>query len=214
MFDSGNISRVARPVYHLLKRLDIADRANALTAAIRAGQALATQLRLVSTFDEKIEKASDSTEAAILTPEGAAQVRLAWLERVRDLSKEQVFANRPELPTILAAWRHWTNDDEVRSWCRQAVATDEGLLQFVRAFTQYSKSQTYGDHAIRSKPRLNPTWLGSYVDTRSCFERLSQLSRSAAVPEWGKESVAQFMKEFEMLAQGKNPDGDWRSDDD
>ena len=64
-----------------------------------------------------------------------------------------------------------------------------------------------GDWAVRLQPRLNPTWLESYLDTAACAERLAQLTRKGAVPSEATEAVSQFLKEFEMLKAGKNPDG-------
>ena len=70
-----------------------------------------------------------------------------------------------------------------------------------------------GDWAVRLQPRLNPTWLERYIDTSACAQRLTALQQTGSVPETAREAVDQFLKEFEMLRAGKNPDGVGAFDD-
>ena len=70
-----------------------------------------------------------------------------------------------------------------------------------------------GDWAVHLQPRLNPTWLEQYIDTQACYERLIGLRQKGLVPDSARESLEQFLKEFEMLKAGKNPDGIGAFDD-
>ena len=70
-----------------------------------------------------------------------------------------------------------------------------------------------GDWAVHLQPRLNPTWLEQYIDTQACYERLIGLRQKGLVPDEARESLEQFLKEFEMLKAGKNPDGVGAFDD-
>ena len=60
---------------------------------------------------------------------------------------------------------------------------------------------------FRLHPRLNPSWLEQYVDTAVCAQRLIDLQQAGVVPDTAREAVNQFLKEFEILKAGKNPDG-------
>ncbi|WP_368639926.1 P-loop NTPase fold protein [Castellaniella ginsengisoli] len=206
-FDFGNISRASRPVYHLLKRLPADQRASVLEAAIKSGSAVAVQAWLLRALDDETTKAKETNETALLSADEVSRLKVAWLDRLRVLSGEADFIEHPELPRLLAVWRQWGDGSEVRTWCDRTTASDDGLLALLSKFLQHTRSQTVGDWAVRLQPRLNPTWLESYLDTAACAERLAQLTREGAVPSEATEAVSQFLKEFEMLKAGKNPDG-------
>lgn len=74
-------------------------------------------------------------------------------------------------------------------------------------FLRHHQYQTMGDWAVRLQPRLNPASLESYLDTAACAERLTELTRKGGVPSEAAEAVSQFLKEFEMLKAGKDPEG-------
>ena len=207
MFDFGNVSRASRPVYHLLKRVPAGRRADILDEAIKAGNALAVQSWLLRALDEEITKAKDSGEPTQLTADEVARLKATWISRVRTLSVEADFPDHPELSRLLSIWRHWGDGAEARAWCDRVTASDDGLLALLPKFVQHTRSQTMGDWAVRLQPRLNPNWLKSYLDTASCAERLVELAGKHAVPDEATEAVTQFLKEFEMLKAGKNPDG-------
>lgn len=210
MFDFGNVSRASRPVYHLLKRLSSDRRADVLEAAIRAGSAVAVQSWLLKALDEEVTKAQ---EATLLTADEVTRLKSVWLERIRVLAGESGFMGHPELPRLLATWKHWGDDTEVRTWCDRVTTPDEGLLNLLPKFLQHTRSQTMGDWAVRLQPRLNPSWLESYIDTAATAARLQRLQRDDKVPNGAREAVSQYLTEFEMLQSGKNPDGIGAFDD-
>lgn len=210
MFDFGNVSRASRPVYHLLKRLSADRRADVLEAAMRAGRAVAVQSWLLKALDEEVEKAQ---EATLLTADEVIRLKSVWLERIRVLAGESGFMGHPELPRLLATWKHWGEGTEVRAWCDRVTTSDEGLLNLLPKFLQHTRSQTMGDWAVRLQPRLNPSWLESYIDTAVTAARLQRLQRDDTVPDGAREAVSQYLTEFEMLQSGKNPDGIGAFDD-
>lgn len=210
MFDFGNVSRASRPVYHLLKRLSADQRADVLEAAIRAGSAVAVQSWLLKALDEEVTKAQ---EATLLTADEVTRLKSVWLERVRVLAGDSSFMGHPELSRLLATWKHWGDDTEVRAWCDRVTTSDEGLLNLLLKFLQHMRSQTMGDWAVRFEPRLNPSWLESYLDTAATAVRLQRLLRDDKVPNGAREAVSQYLTEFEMLQSGKNPDGIGAFDD-
>jgi predicted KAP-like P-loop ATPase len=212
-FDFGNVSRASRPVYHLLKRLAVDQRAGVLEAAIRAGSAVAVQSWLLQALDEEVTKVKDSNEATLLAADEVTRLKAIWLDRVRALSGETGFVDHPELPRLLATWKRWADGTEVRAWCDGVTASDEGLLILLPKFLQHTRSQTMGDWAVRLQPRLNPSWLESYIDTVASADRLRRLQRDGKVPDGAREAVSQYLKEFEMLQLGKNPDGIGSFDD-
>ena len=207
VFDLSNVSRASRPVYRLLKRVGADQRAGVLEPAIQSGNAVAVQLWLLHAFDEEVTEAKDSGKATLLAADEIERLKPVWLDRVRTLSGEASFLKNPELSRLLAAWQQWASETEVRTWCDRATASDEGLLSFLTGFLQYAKSMASGDYAVRRQPRLNPVWLESYLDKEGCANRLRELKRKDEVPADNQEAASQYLREFDMLQEGKNPDG-------
>lgn len=212
MFDFGNVSRASRPVYHLLKRLPTDRRAGLLEAAIRDGRAVAVQRWLLQGLDEEVTKAA-TNGATLITADEVTRLKAVWVERVRVLSGEVGFVDHLELPRILATWKNWSDGAEVRAWCDRVTSSDDGLLRLLPKFLQHTQSQTMGDWAVRLRPRLNPNWLESYIDTVASAERLRRLQHEGNVPDGAQEAVSQYLTEFEILESGKNPDSIGEFDD-
>ncbi|EKE73776.1 KAP family P-loop NTPase fold protein [Oceanibaculum indicum] len=207
MFDFGNVIRISRLVYHLLRRLAVDKRAEVLEAAMRAGSAIAVQSRLLRAVDKEVTKARESSEATLLRADEITRLKAVWLDRVRHLSGELGFLDHPELPRLIANWKDWTDGIEVREWCGQLTTTDGGLLKLLQKFLQHTSSQNMGDWAVHHRPRLNPSWLDSYIDIAASANRLRQLQRDGKVPDDAQEAVSQYLIEFEMLQSGRDPDG-------
>lgn len=207
-FDLGNKSRVARPVYHLLKRVEKCQRANIVAESIKSGDAVAVQMYLLRGWAEEAGKSTQDGDSALLTSDEVERLNNLWLDRVRKLSDEQAFLNHSELRTILIGWRDLASEEEVRNWCDQKILSDEDLLVFISKFFQITKSNVAGDWAITKQPRLNPKWLEKYIDIESCAKRLDSLKQNNKIPAEAQEPVFQFLVEFEMLQKGLNPDSE------
>ena len=207
MFDVVNVARASRPAYHLLKRVAFDQRTGMLESALQSGNAVAVQFRLLKRLDEEeTTKPKGSGENTLMAADNIERLKAVWLDRVRELSREASFLDHPELPRLLAAWRHWASEAEVRAWCDRAFASDEGLLKLLQRSLRYESFQTLGDRAVRRQPRLNPSRLEVYIDTATCAERLQAIQCGNEVPAGAQEAVSQYLTEFEMLQSGKNPD--------
>jgi predicted KAP-like P-loop ATPase len=206
-FDFGNESRVTRVVYHLLKRVDRTQRRALLKSAIAQGRALGVQRYLIAALFDEAKKEAESSEEALVDASTLDDLKSCWLDGLKTkLSQNELLAHL-KLARLLAAWCLWGDPAEAKTWCEAATSSNDGLLAFLPKFCLHTRSQTMGDWAVCLQPRLNPTWLERYVDTTACAQRLMALRQSGSVPDTARESVDQFLKEFEMLKAGKNPDG-------
>ncbi|WP_314442232.1 KAP family P-loop NTPase fold protein [Massilia timonae] len=212
-FDFGNESRVTRVVYHLLKRVDRTQRHTLLKPAIGQGRALGVQRYLIAALSDEFRKETESGEEAFIDAATLDDLKICWLDGLKmKLSQSELLAHS-KLARLLAAWDLWGDSAEAKTWCEAATSSNDGLLTFLTKFCSHTRSQTMGDWAVRLHPRLNPIWLERYVDTTACAQRLIALQQAGSVPDTARESVDQFLKEFEMLKAGKNPDGIGAFDD-
>jgi len=211
-FDFGNESRITRVVYHLLKRVDRTQRHTLLKTAIEQGRALGVQRYLIAALSDEVKKEAESGEEALVDAATLDDLKACWLTGLKTkLSQSELLAHS-QLGRLLAAWCLWGAPAEAKTWCEAATSSNDGLLTFLTKFCSHTRSQTMGDWAVRLLPRLNPSWLERYVDTSACAQRLIDL-RAGVVPDTAREAVDQFLKEFEMLKAGKNPDGVGAFDD-
>lgn len=63
-----------------------------------------------------------------------------------------------------------------------------------------------GEWAVRLQPRLNPSWLECYIDPAAVADRIRRMQNDGLVPDESREAVTQYLKEFEILKSGRNPD--------
>ncbi|QQD22783.1 AAA family ATPase [Oceanospirillaceae bacterium ASx5O] len=206
VFDFGNESRIARLVCALLKRVSQAQRLLLLTTAITKGRAIDVQGYLIARLSDKAEKQTGSGEEALVDTTALSALKDCWLDGIKTKLTQDKMLAHPKLSRLLAAWFLWGDPAEAKTWCEAATSSNDGLLAFLPKFCSHTRSQTMGDWAVRLQPRLNPTWLERYVDTVACAQRLMALRQAGSVPDRARESVDQFLKEFEMLKAGKNPD--------
>lgn len=212
-FDFGNELRVTRVVYHLLKRVDRAQRHELLKTAIDQGRALGVQRYLIAALSDEVKKYAENGEEALVDTTTLNDLKACWLNGLRSkLSQSELLAHS-QLARLLAAWCLWGDPAEARSWCEAATSSNDALLTFLPKFCSQTRSQTMGDWAVSLQPRLNPAWLERYLDTEVCAQRLIDLRKSGTVPDMAREAVDQFLKEFEMLKAGINPDGVGAFDD-
>jgi hypothetical protein len=206
-FGFGSESRVSRVVYHLLKRVNQTQRDVLLKSAIEQGCAIGVQRYLIAALSDEVTKEAASGEEALVDSGTLDELKSCWLDGLRTkLSQDEMLAHL-KLANLLAAWCLWGNPVEARTWCEAATTSNDGLLAFLSKFCWYTSSQTMGDWAVRRQPRLNPTDLEPYLDTENCAQRLIDLRESGAVPDMAREAVDQFLREFEMLKEGINPEG-------
>ena len=212
-FDFGNELRVYWVVAGLLERIDQPQRLPVLEKAISEGRGIGVQRYLLTLQMDILAKGAEARTPALMDINELEKLKLCWTEGLRSkLSDDQLLVHT-HLPRVLSAWFEWGDAAETRAWCEAATTSDDGLLTFLSKFCSHTRCQTMGDWAVRLHPRLNPTWLERYIDTSTCAQRLVALQQAGAVPNSAREAVDQFLKEFEMLKAGKNPDGVGAFDD-
>lgn len=214
MFDFGNDMRVTRPAYHLLKRVDKAHRRQVLEQAIGNGRGLAVQVRLLSSLEREVAKEEEGGDPALLKMEEVKALQAAWAARARALIQDPAIVTRGEFRWVLQAWKQWGDATELRRVCAELIASDAGLLVFLGAFLQHTKSMGMTDRMVKVRPRLNPAWLEPFVDTEAVAARLMELRERGGVPDAAQVTVSQFLKERDVRAAGKDPDAfGWPDDD-
>jgi predicted KAP-like P-loop ATPase len=205
LFNFSNESRVRWVVYHLLKRVDKAQRLTLLYEAFKQGQGIGVQCSLLGTLvDENSKQAGGN--GALMDAADLDALKAIWLDKIRATEVNHLL-DLSQLAKLLFRWNAWGNADEVRAWCVRVTEADDGLMTFLLHFCSHTRSQTIGDYAERTQPRLNPNHLEKYLDTEAVAARLAEHQQAGTIPEQAKESVTQYLTEFAMIKAGIDPDG-------
>jgi predicted KAP-like P-loop ATPase len=213
-FDFGNQSRVSRVAYHLLKKVDAANRCEVVASAISNGRAIRCGQYLIGALADEVDKeAKGERGQALVRVEDVDRMKSAWLSRAEVLASEPSFIDHPALARLLSVWRHWGDESNVKAWWAQASGTDEGLAKLIAAFQSESTSHGFGDHAVRVHMHVNPKGIEPYDDVHALAARAQILVDAGKVPEAHAAAVKRFIVECERIKDGKNPE-DFDFDDD
>lgn len=206
-FDFGNESRVTRVVYHLLKKLDQADRVDVISSAMQKGRALRCSQYLVRALVAEVEKEAKGEDGpGLVQAARIEELKAAWKARLEVLAEEPEFINHPSLPVLLSGWRHWGGESQAKEWWAKNEHSDEGLTKLIAAFQSESTSHGFGDHAVRVHLRVNPKGIAAFGDVYAMAARLQTLLASNQVAKDRVPAVQQFLLECERMRSGKDPD--------
>ena len=212
-FDFGNEYRISRIAYHLLKKCDAAARLPLLTDALTKGKALQCGEFLFSSLCQKAGEAVQGGGESLVSTVECSELKEVWLRKIRQSAIATEFIDHPSIASLLSAWRHWGGDAEPAAWWARAAASDDGLLKLIAAHKTNVTSNTVGEHAVRVRIRVNPNGLAPYADVQAMAVRVSALLAAGKVDEQWKPAAEQFVRECEMLKEGKNPGAPFAFDD-
>ncbi len=214
MFDFGNESRVARLIYHLLKREQPQARCELLTQCFRGPTALGVAGNLLSALQEEVEKHKKGGEQPLIDEACFSGLKEAFVSLIKAAAGNGGLIASRRLPRLLYLWREWGQAQDVRTWASTVTQSDEGLRRFVTAFVQRSVSQTIGDAVGRIGLRINPSWLSPYIDADEVAPRVEAMLKGELKDQEQRRALEQFAKEHAMITAGKNPDAPFAFDED
>lgn len=206
-FDFGNELRIYWVVDALLKRISTDERNEALRLAFQAGHAISVQRYFITLQLDILSKPEKEGFKAHINSIELEELKSIWLAQLKTKINDDDILHNNRFPALLWAWSEWGHPTEVFTWCELFTTSDEKLSLFISKFISYTRSHAMGDRAYRYIPRLNPRNLEKYIDIAVCADRLNAMQSSKTVPEFAKEAVSQFIKEFEIIKKGGNPDG-------
>jgi len=204
-FVMGNTRLAARLIGNLLERIH-ENRMQFLQYAIENSQAIAVGGCLLASLQSEPLSPTDATRTPLLSPDEIEKLCGVWADRVNLLSSEAKFSKHPELWRILPLWGKWCQDDKPKSWCEDAIHSNEGLFSYLISLLWKSPRETERGETIESFHRLNPKNLEDLIDIDAIAGRLKRLDDSDDVPDEAKDAVSQYLREYQIIQNGENPD--------
>ena len=208
LFDFGNGMRIHRIIWQLLRQRNEPARFEVLKQAMSNGNALSTIVREVVFLGQQQGKygAEESSlkEEGLISEQHLRELEKIALNKVQAAAQQDTLVKTPGIKQILSYWQQCTTEEEVKQWVRQAIATDEGLVDFLEKFLETTVTQSMSDMVPRKTYRLDPQWLEAYLEPSEIVEQVRSLDDKN---EFQKQSIAikQFIQEYDIRQQGKDP---------
>ena len=206
MFGFGNETRVGRIAYHLLKKVEPAQRSPLLINALNQANALRCSQYLIVSVLQEAEKAAKNDGDSLVPIAEVQALKASWCARVKLLSADTDFLDHPSVAWLVSAWREWGDATEAIAWWQAAAANDQGLLKLIAAQASESRTQSGSDLVWRTHLRVDPRGLEPYGDVQMLVDRVRSLLEQGAVGEQHLATTSQFLLAWERMKAGKNPD--------
>lgn len=207
MFDFGNDIRIERIISKLLRRLDEPARFEVLKETISNGNALSIIVRTVATLGQQQGKygvdESSPEEEWLISEEHLKEIEKIALNKLRDAAEHNFLLQAPNLPEKLYYWQNWA-EEEVKQWVQGMIANDEGLVNFLEKFLEKTFSKS-GSDGIKEIYRLDPKSLEPYLDPSLVIDRIRSFDENTEFTENQTTALRQFIEEYDLREQGKDP---------
>jgi predicted KAP-like P-loop ATPase len=212
LFGWSNDIRIGRIMFQLLKRFETQEeRFNVLKEVFSSGYAASMIVSEVSTLGQQHGKysgqAQPDSECLIIAKHLEDLEKIALL-KIRESASNGKLLNTPHLAQVLYRWSDWEDENAPREWVSQAIASDDGLVDFLTGFLSKGYSQSIDDRVSEVRWRLDPKLLEPFIDPSGVIQRCKNLLKSP--PEWlkGRKRIAieTFVKWYELRVQGMSPE--------
>lgn len=214
MFDFSNDMRIGRIVYQLLFRLEEEQRFQILYKAIGEGAALSISEREVSVLGQQHGKFTNSEpkpeSERFINAEHLSLLEQLVLGKIREAAKLGILLKTPKLTSILWRWKAWSeNNDEVKQWVADVTKDDRNLAIFIEHFGNIHHVHSQGNLSSSPELHLEPKRLEPFINPDEIIERIRRMINRNDLPDEQIGTAKQFVKEYDLLSQGKDPDDQW-----
>jgi predicted KAP-like P-loop ATPase len=214
-FEFRNDIRIGRIIWQLLRRLDQSQRFIVLREAMAKGRAVGTIVHEVAVLGQEHGKHSQRQpppeEARVVNVAHLTDLEHLALTKIQTAAQDGLLLATPSLPSILYRWRDWGGEKEVKEWVDAIIRKDQGLLTFLEAFLQKGMSHSMDDRAGRITYRLDPQFLEPFLTPAEIVDRAQNLSASSHLTDNQTKAIEQFLREYELRQEGKDPNNPFSS---
>jgi len=197
--------KVLRILYQLSRRYDDHDsRFNLFKNAIEnANNSIYTIVHEVGVQDQQHGKYTDEKELPLdrvtVGPEQLEELHELALNKIRLWKSKPEFMKHNHLGAILYRWKEWAGIEEVKDFISNIVSTDDGLVNFIRAFLGRSVSYGMGDYTGKVNWRMDLKDIGEFIDPKSIEPRIRNIYENdlAKYSEKQKIAVETFLDYFD-----------------
>lgn len=206
MFDFGNDVRIHRIIKQLLRRQDELARFDVLKEAMSNGNISTTIQEVVFLGQQQGKYGADQPSLEqewLINSQHLQELEKIALKKVQEAAQQNSLVQTSDIRQILSYWQR-TNEEEAKQWVRQAISTDEGLVDFLEKFLETSVTQSVADMVPRKSYTLDPQSLEPYLEPAEIIDRVKSLDEKNGLTQQQSIAVKQFIQAYDMRQQGKD----------
>lgn len=207
----GNESHIIRIIYQLVRRFDSErKRFGILNKAYSNGHAVGIMVDMITALGGQHGKYGSNQrepeEKCIVTEAHLDVIEGVTLKKIREAAKAGSLIDAALLRMVLSFWKKKAKKPEATKWAQKITASEEGLISIIERYAQEPFSQSIDDVIGKKLLRVNPKWMEHLIDPKKVHGRLKRFLKSNKAKGRRKQVVQRYLKEYEFIKKGKNPE--------
>jgi predicted KAP-like P-loop ATPase len=195
---------VARIVYWYLKQEpNVSKRAEIIDKCIRETQGIYLPSFVVALEGDKA-KESREEQSRLADDAKLKELRELCASKIRDAATNGTLGAHSRMGELLGLWQAWVSLDEVKEWVGKLIESREGVLSFLVACLQESKSYGLESYTVQSHFRIQLEAVERFVAPEIIERKLAELKIDGLEGK-KKEAVQAFDKAMKRKREGKPP---------
>lgn len=196
IYEFDTSMKLLRIFYQLSHRFDNHDLRFELfkTAIEKATKSIYTIVHEVGVQDQQHGKFTDEKELPLdqvsVKPEQLEELHELAVIKIEEWSKRKELIRHNHFGAILYRWKEWKGIETVKTFIEELVSTDEGIVNFVRAFLGRSVSYGMSDYTGKVHWKINLKDIEEFTDLKKIEKRLRELSHTDLKDFSEKEKLA------------------------
>lgn len=175
MFGMSPDMHAIRIVHWYLKREpDVGTREQVLFEAVEKSDGLYLPVKKVS-IETRREDSERDPDAFLVGEDFIPTLQQLGRSKIEEAANNGTLRENRHLGYILYRWSEWANEEEVRTWVKELVATDEGLVVFLKAMASPVTSTAMGSYSSHVEWRMTLKNLALFIGIDEIEARLPAL---------------------------------------
>jgi len=191
-----------RIIYWYLKREpSLARRAEVLTQCINETTGIYLPAYVVAIEGDKLKEGREEN-SRLVDGIGLKRLQEACSAKIQLAAEQGTLLRHSRLAQLLSLWQAWSSSEQPREWVHTLIDSPDGLLSFLVACLQETRSQSSGSYTVRSIWRIDLQFVEKFVASELVESKLADLSRKD-LQEKEQEAVKAFHKAMKRKREGK-----------
>ena len=209
----GNSIRIIRISRQLLLRFDENERYNILNKSMSEGRAISMIVHEVSVQRQGLDKHKEGevgsgADEILINSDHLDLLEKIALEKVVEAAQNGTLLNISDLVYVLYWWNKFDKIEDIRHWVQEVITDDDVLAMFLEKFLSKGY-KGYSDGYTEAYYRLDPRVLELFLDLSQIIDRARKIAYDEGITENQRNALKQFIKEYEILEGGEDPNDSW-----
>ncbi len=198
-------THLARLIVWFLRRIDNLDeRGKLLLESFQQSEGISI-LESILVADERRREKGDPDK--LISDAFFEMLKGEFVKKLDNLSENSPLEllTHTHLVSFLYRWKHWGDEEKVKSWVIAQTGSVDGCVKLLKAFLSRSSSQTVGDHFVKVTSYIRLENIEDFADTNNIREKLNGLDE-ASLDGDAQEAIKAFKDALNRREKGIGDD--------